>query len=715
MATAYAIMSKDWTISYANQAARTLLSSMGTRELVGTPAWEVVPGLAAPEIADLLNGVMFDRKAATVEVRAERLDRWLEVSAQPVATGIAVLVSDVTVRRTAQDEAEQAARRLALLAQAGTALVQRRPVDETVETGLGLFVPQLADAAMIYLRESPGEPLRLVELRHADPLSQSDLRQLFQNLPLGDDPATATGRAVASGTTQIIGNLDETVINRATQDPELRTRLLAAATTGVLAIPLLSRGDAIGFIGLVGKGGQAPSGPDLVLIEDIASRIAAAIDNAQIFGQVQQARQAAESVTARLEFLASVADALGSTLDAQQASVRLARMLVPSLCDWCLVSLLEDDGRIENIAASHIDPAQQELVDAYAAARYQSIIADPAILREVVGVGQPLFHLTGEQFLQRMADDHSEPQLRALAPGFVTAFPILARDRSLGVISLYNSQERGRPTDGELDSAREVARRAGLVLDNARLYARSQSMAVTLQRSLLTPAVRPPDLQITTRYVPAIADSQVGGDWYDAFQTADGTTTLVIGDVMGHDNDAAALMGQLRTLVRAIAVDRQEAPSAVLSRVDAAAEALGIDTTATAVLAQILPSDTAGARRFRWSNAGHPPPVLIDPGGQVRILDASADLLLGFGGHFERADHVEELPAGSTVLMFTDGLVEGRSQPFDIGMRRLVISAAPLTGLTLDQLCDQLLSVLMPPQGAEDDVALVAVRILPAP
>jgi serine phosphatase RsbU (regulator of sigma subunit)/PAS domain-containing protein len=713
MATAYAIVTSDWIVSYANQAARALLAGFAPREPVGIEVWDLIPALQDPTIAGLLNDVMDERKAATVELRAERLGGWLELSAQPVATGIAVLVSDVTARRTAQNEAEQAAARLSLLAVAGSTLVQRRPVLETVEAGLALLVPQLADAAMIYLRENPGDPLQLVGLRHEDPVAQADLGSLFRALPLGDDPSTATGRAVATGTTQVIGNLDETVIHRATPDPELRTRLLASVTTGVLAIPLRSRGESIGFIGLVGRGGQAPSGPDLVLIEDIASRIAAAIDNAQIFGQIQQARQTAESVTARLEFLASVADALGSTLDAQQATVRLARMLVPNLCDWCLVSLLEDDGRVENIAASHIDPAQQVLVDAYAAARHHSIVADPAIIREIVGVGQPLFQLTGEDFLKRMANDHAEPQLRALAPGFVTAFPILARDRSLGVISLYNSKERGQPTEEELDSAREVARRAGLVLDNARLYARSQSMAVTLQRSLLTPAVRPPDLQIITRYLPAIADSQVGGDWYDAFQTADGTTTLVIGDVMGHDTDAAALMGQLRTLVRAIAVDRQEAPSVVLGRVDAAAEALGVDTTATAVLAQVLPGDTPGSRRLRWSNAGHPPPVLIEPNGQVRILDAPADLLLGFGGQFPRANHTVQLPAGSTVLMFTDGLVEGRSQPFDIGMRRLAMAAAPLTGLSLDQLCDQLLTALMPPQGAEDDVALVAVRILP--
>jgi serine phosphatase RsbU (regulator of sigma subunit) len=711
MATAYATIDTNWTVSYANQAARVLVGD--ALEPVGTLVWELLPGLSEPTVTSLLHDVMDNRRTTTVELHAARLERWLELSAQPVANGIAVLVSDVTARRTAQNEADRAAERLSLLAQAGTTLVQRRPVAETVDAGLNLLVPTLADAAMIYLRDSPGSRLGLVGLRHQDPAAQADLRCLFETLPLGDDPSTATGRAVATGQTQVIGDLDAGVINRATTDEGLRTRLIALNATGVLAVPLLSRGDVIGFIGLLGKGGHAPSGADLVLIEDIASRLAAAIDNAQIFGQVQQARQAAESVTSRLEFLASVADALGSTLDAEQASARLARMLVPSLADWCMVSLLDDDARIENIACSHGDAGKQGLLDRYAAARLNSLVIDPAILEEIVDPGKPLFHLTGEAFVARMTADPALDALRALDPGFVTALPILARDRSLGVLSLYNDAARGAPTEADLDAAREVARRAGLVLDNARLYARSQSMAVTLQRSLLTPAVKPSDLQVETRYVPAVADSQVGGDWYDAFQTADGTTTLVIGDVMGHDTDAAALMGQLRTLVRAIAVDRQEAPSAVLGRVDAAAEALGVDTTATAVLAQVLDGATPETRRFRWSNAGHPPPVLLDPDGGARILDAAADLLLGFGGAFPRTDHVEELAAGATVLMFTDGLVEGRAQPFDIGMRRLALAAGPLARLPLGELCDELLTALMPSQGAEDDVALVAVRILP--
>ncbi len=622
----------------------------------------------------------------------------------------------MTDRREAQLEAERRGERLEWLAHAGISLVQRRAVPETVEAGLALLVPKLATSAMIYLRENGQAPLRLVGLLHQDPQTQDDLRRLFEALPLGDDPNTGVGRAVATHQTQVIGDLDEPTINRATSDPELRARLLAVDAKGVLAVPLIARGEALGFVGLVGLDGQTPSGPDLVLIEDITSRIASAIDSAQILDQVDQARQTAEQATARLAFLADVADALGSTLDPEQAATRLARMLAPQLADWTMVTLLDDDGRVEDIASFHHDPRSQDVLDRYTDARHGSLLSDPTLLNEVVTAGQPLFQLDHVTFGDRLGADPSAQMLQELDPGVVTALPILARDRTLGVISFYNSRARGYPTEEELDAAREVARRAGLVLDNARMYSRSKSMAETLQRSLLTSeVVEPAGLQVVTRYMPALADAQVGGDWYDAFQTRDGTTTLVIGDVMGHDTEAAALMGQLRTLVRAIAVDRGEAPGAVLTRVDQAAQALGINTTATAVVAQVFDGEPGGGRRLRWSNAGHPPPVLIESDGTVRLLETPADLLLGLGTTAQRADHEVALPPGSTVLLFTDGLVEGRLQPLEIGLRRLALTAAPLTGLPLPQMCDRLLEALRPLAGAEDDVALVAVRVLPAP
>ncbi len=722
MPTPYAIVDRDWTIRYLNQAGRHLVGS--PVEPVGMPIWDVVPGMDNPTVSTLLRKVMDERESMTLEIPSGRnLAVSFEVSAQPVANGVAVLVHDVTARRQAQAEASRAAERVALLAQAGSTLVQRRPLLETVQAGLDLLVPHLAYAATIYLHES-GAGLRLISTRHVDRSAQDDLHRFFAGLPISvNDPATATGRAMLSGQSAVIGRISQEFVERATADPALRARILALHETGVIAVPMVSRGESIGLIGLMGLHGRTPDGADLVLIEDIASRIAAAIDNAQILIQVQQARQTAELATRRLEFHASVTDALGSTLDGVEAARRLVRMLVPSLGTFAMVTLLDEDATVSHCFGAHESPALQPLLDRYTETRRHSLVVQPEPLDQVLGAGSTYHRYTLEEFAARVGDEDSTRALQGLNAGTVTALPILARDRPLGIISLYNSPERGPLNETDLDSAREVARRAGLVLDNARLYARSQSMAVTLQRSLLTEAVSNRDLQVETRYLPAVADAQVGGDWYDAFRTGQGATTLVIGDVMGHDTEAAALMGQLRTMVRTVCVDRAEPPSGVLRRVDEVAQELGLDTTATAVVAEIMPaqrtaSDPSAPRvtghRMRWSNAGHPPPVLLTPDGRVSILSTSADLLLGLGADVPRADHLLDLPPGSTVLMFTDGLVEGRSLPIDVGLRRLGATAGPLAGLPLPELCDELLAGLVAPSGAEDDIALVAVRVLPS-
>ncbi len=214
MATAYATVDTDWTVRYANQAARVLIAGRG--EPVGSRVWDLVPQLANPSIAALLRNVMAGKDSANAELRAPRLGGWIEVSVQPVANGIAVLVNNVTSRREAQDEADQGrcAGRVTRPGghRPGAASPGRR---DGGGRAWRLLVPELAMAAMIYLRDSEDHRLKLVSLRHQDPDAEADLRQVYEGLPLGDDPTTATGRAVATGRTQVIGDLDESVVNRA--------------------------------------------------------------------------------------------------------------------------------------------------------------------------------------------------------------------------------------------------------------------------------------------------------------------------------------------------------------------------------------------------------------------------------------------------------------------------------------------------------------------
>jgi serine phosphatase RsbU (regulator of sigma subunit) len=212
-------------------------------------------------------------------------------------------------------------------------------------------------------------------------------------------------------------------------------------------------------------------------------------------------------------------------------------------------------------------------------------------------------------------------------------------------------------------------------------------------------------VEIEVRYEPAAEAAQVGGDWYDAFLQQDGSTVVVIGDVVGHDTEAAAAMGQMRSLLRGIAVHTGSGPASVLRGVDQVMETLQVDTTATALVARLEPEV------LRWSNAGHPPPMLVDADGSVRELASSPDLLLGLEPATSRQEHVAGWQPGATVLLYTDGLVERRGQSLDQGMLRLreELTLLAALDLPLGELCDRLLQRMLP-ETPEDDVALAAVR-----
>lgn len=251
------------------------------------------------------------------------------------------------------------------------------------------------------------------------------------------------------------------------------------------------------------------------------------------------------------------------------------------------------------------------------------------------------------------------------------------------------------------------------------LYARSRRVAqaaLTLQRSLLSEPPDPDHLEFAVRYVPAAREAQVGGDWYDVFEQPDGATALVIGDVVGHDTEAAACMGQLRGLLRGISFDSADSPAGVLGRLDRAMDGLRLKTLATVLVARLeqTPEEVAqGVTRLRWSNAGHLPPVVLFPDGSTEVLTrAPAELLAGVHIGAVRRDHEVTLPRGATVLLYTDGLVERRDQLFDAGIARLREELTALRDLPTAELADELLARVLP-ERAEDDVALIAVRLAP--
>ena len=422
--------------------------------------------------------------------------------------------------------------------------------------------------------------------------------------------------------------------------------------------------------------------------------------------------------------LADVTERLTGTLDLEEAVARLGSIVVPRLGDWCVATLVEESGSetrppaLRDVAGWHHDPDQQPLVERFADIRLGRM-TQRDFLPAIIASPQPLVASGATESLCAVFEEGEVRDLvRTLAPEHAAVVTLRGRDRAVGILTVLRGPERDPFSRDDVDTLAEVAARAGLALDNARLFAEQRALAEGLQRSLLTEPPQPDHLQLVVRYEAAAETAQVGGDWYDAFIQEDGATVLVIGDVVGHDTAAAAAMGQVRNVVRAIAAYSGAGPGDLLRGVDQVLETLQVDTTATAVVARLeqTPAEVAaGVTRLRWSNAGHPPPVVLEADGAVRVLDGqSPDLLLGLDPATDRAEHEVVLERGATVLLFTDGLVERRGEDLDAGLERLCAELERLAATTpdLDELCDRLLGRMVPTRR-EDDIALVAVTLHP--
>jgi len=428
--------------------------------------------------------------------------------------------------------------------------------------------------------------------------------------------------------------------------------------------------------------------------------------------------EAADADRERLRFLAEVSEAMiSSTLDIDEALQKLMDLVVPRLADWAIVALLGEDRKATGSARAHRDPARVADMNAYLDRPDPGEGDQDSPLAAAFFTGEPIavHPIPPEMIADQLTSDEVRAAWQRLDTDSFVIVPLRARGETFGGLVLLNTRARGPHSEMEIATTVEVARRAGLALDNARLYGQQIMVAETLQRSLLTPPPQPDDLEIAVRYQPAAINMHVGGDWYDAFQQPDGATLLVIGDVIGHNVDAAAAMGQIRSIVRGIAFDRQEDPAAVLGRVDEVLSGLRIGTMATALIARIeqTPEEQRQSiRRLRWSSAGHLPPLVRHADGTIDVLTTRPEPLLGADIAQRRTDHVTRLLPDDTLLFYTDGLVEQGRTTIDSGLERLVDAFREMGEASPETLCDELLDRIVA-RRSEDDVAIVAVRCHP--
>ncbi|MGW2964631.1 SpoIIE family protein phosphatase [Streptomyces sp. NPDC001220] len=424
---------------------------------------------------------------------------------------------------------------------------------------------------------------------------------------------------------------------------------------------------------------------------------------------------ALEDLNERLTLVAEITDVLGQTLETDEALARLGRLLVPRLADWAAVDLRTGSGQVHRVAVT--GPTGRDAAQEGGRER----LPDPG-----EGDQSPLVRVlnSGDPVLQDEARTAAPPgsPLAAAHSGFlrrvgarsVITVPLGSGRQITGALTLVRTDPAHPFDTADLGVVSDIGRRVGLVIDNARRFGRQRAVAEAMQRNLLAPLPQPGRLRLAARYQPAPAGSQVGGDWYDAFELKDGTLALVIGDVVGHDLTAAGGMAQLHGILRSLAWDRTEPPGAVVARLDDAMSAITTVSMATLVLARIEGHPDTGPWTLRWTSAGHPPPLLLAPGGHAHYLEAGQGILLGapLGTEASRPDATQSLPPGSTLLLYTDGLVEVPGSDLSTSLGVLRHHALALAREPLDTLCDQLLA-RMPP-GSTDDVALLALR-LPAP
>ncbi|MGA2472351.1 MAG: SpoIIE family protein phosphatase [Acidimicrobiales bacterium] len=427
----------------------------------------------------------------------------------------------------------------------------------------------------------------------------------------------------------------------------------------VVTEPLVGSVGSLGVLSLAFVAQAEPSEPDLRFLSTLAGLTAQALERAQVFEHERVALRAAEAGRERLSLLSEVTRLLSSSLDPTTVIKRTMSLVEGRLADSCIVQVPADGGLVRldvrepgaALAASEVRRGTREHIP------FDS------------GVPAAIAYRTGRTQLAPLdlGADRSD------APDDFTALavPLTADGEVIGVMTFIDGPGRLFEAD-DVSLATEVASRAGVALSNATRFQREHVVAEVLQRAVLPDSLPVVDgLLLDAEYRAGVAGTYAGGDWYDVFALGDDSIFFSVGDVMGKGAAAAALMGQVRSAIRAYAVSGQS-PTEVLSSLDELFDALIEDRVATAVVGTITPS----SGRVVLSNAGHPPPLVVRADGSATFCPMQRSLLIAAGlTGSPRPRHEVVLDRGDSLVMYSDGLIERRGELITDGMERLATAA----------------------------------------
>jgi PAS domain S-box-containing protein len=433
-----------------------------------------------------------------------------------------------------------------------------------------------------------------------------------------------------------------------------------------------------------------------------------------LLAKEQLARAEAVAARRRLTLLAAAGPALAASLDYEQTLDDITHLLVPELADWCLLDIVEEDGSVNQLAATHAEEEKEDLLRRLREHR-QFGEGDPGSTAEVLRTGQSVLipDLPDATFYERELEGEHLEIVTRLEPRSLMCVPLLARGKTRGAITLVSSKLDRRYGEEDLLLAENLAYRCALAADNARLYRDRSEIARVLQRSLLPPHLPEiPGVEVGAEYLPVGEANDVGGDFYDLINTVEDGWLCAIGDVRGKGVEAASVTALARYTIRAVTL-KNDRPSEVLAALnEAMLRQLPEDRFCTAACVRLEPQDGSAGVGVDVSRAGHPPPLLVRPEGTVEEVGCSGRVL-GVFPEAELRDTSLRLMPGEALVLYTDGVTEARSPDGDFfgegRLRHLLGSCAGCDAVTL---ASSIKGVVLAFQEGypSDDLAILVLR-----
>ena len=454
------------------------------------------------------------------------------------------------------------------------------------------------------------------------------------------------------------------------------------------------------------------SGPAIYLaaIRDLSDRKRLIEERAELVRAEAEAQAQAEAARQRVRFVSDVSELLAVSLDYPATLVRLAELVVREIADLCLIDLVQESGTIERVAAVHASSSKQALAEQLFGYAPRPGNSHPVARALATGEAQ-LFSDHSAGSLRAITQDEEHLRiLRELGIQSSLSVPLIARGRTLGALSLFSTNPDIRYGESDVRLAEEIARRAAVRIDNARLYEERDHTAKVLQRSLLPPSLPSiPHVELAARYLPVGEGNEVGGDFYDVFDCGDGNWAAAVGDVCGKGPEAAAVMGLARHTLRAVARFEHK-PSALLRELNRALLEQSVEERfCTVCHLRLRPS--RDHLRITLCSAGHPLPLLLRRDGRLSSVGEPGQLL-GVLPEVSLVDSVVDLDPGDTLLIYTDGATEQRREAV-AGEKRLRDAFAASLGRDAEATAAGVEEALRAARGSSpqrDDVALLVIR-----